>query len=99
MHSEGEEPIPRIKRKQGTCSRTTYEFEAGNFEERRGSPVCNVPNQQDLISDFLYSALSAGTGFERSMVRSLFPTGELRAMNLMHSQNPLRSPGAWHAYR
>ncbi|HYK40634.1 MAG TPA: hypothetical protein VEU98_11425 [Candidatus Eremiobacteraceae bacterium] len=31
--------------------------------------------------------------------RSLFPTGELRAMNRMHSQNPLRDPGAWQAYR
>src|SRR5215470_417873 len=31
--------------------------------------------------------------------RNLFPTGELRAMKRMHSQKPLRDPGAWQAYR
>src|SRR5207302_1094181 len=46
-----------------------------------------------------YSGLPEGMSFDRSMVRSLFPTGEFRAMNRMHSQNPLRSPGAWQAYR
>jgi hypothetical protein len=35
--------------------------------------------------------------FARSATRSLFPTGELLAMNRMHSQNPLRFPGAWQA--
>lgn len=52
-------------------------------------------------ADFLisYSGLLSASDFDRSMVRSLFPTGEFFAINRMHSQNPLRSPGAWQAYR
>src|SRR5262249_45584802 len=37
--------------------------------------------------------------FARSTVRRRFPIGELRPINRMHGQNPLRFPGAWHAYR
>jgi len=46
-----------------------------------------------------YSGLTVGTNLDRSKFRNLFPTGEFFAINLMHSQNPFRSPGAWQAYR
>jgi len=49
--------------------------------------------------DCLYSGLALAVTFDRSTARNLFPTGEFLAINRMHSQNPLRSPGAWHAYR
>lgn len=43
--------------------------------------------------------LVVGTNLDRCRFRNLFPTGEFLAINLMHSQNPFRSPGAWQAYR
>ncbi len=69
-----------------------------NFGDGRINSACGLRNQQNSILGF-YSGLPEGMSFDRSMVRSLFPTGEFRAMNRMHSQNPLRSPGAWQAYR
>lgn len=54
---------------------------------------------QWVIRKANHSAFATVLVFGSAKERSLLPTGEFRAMNRMHSQNPLREPGAWHAYR